>query len=711
MTMRRWSGLRGGAHVCDIIRCTHMRTTFRFASTAISVVVTAALAPAASAAQIANNVAPWLSEATLTGHSNPNGRVVVNMYLQLRNESALQSLVGNLYTPGNPQYRQFLTPDQFRAGYSPAAADLNAVKNFLSQKGLKVEYAPANGLYVDASGTVSQIESAFAVTENQYDYLGMNLRANAQAPTIPASLASVVTYVGGLDESYALVQPHIRKDAPNSSPGFGYSTPPPCSTFWADHSATASPAAYQYGSTLPWTPCGYVPSQIRAAYGIDRVAQTGKGVRVGITDAFASPTIVSDVNLFATNHGLPLLNSTNFQQIVVPGTLNYPENRFDPRGWYGEESLDIEWVHSLAPDATIIYAGAQNSTQPLDHALIHLIDNHLADIITNSWGAIGDLQNYGHVQADERAFLQAAAEGITVLFSSGDDGDVAALTGLAQGSWPATSSLVTAVGGTSLELKDASGAKDEYGWGSYTSSLTGGTVSPDGKQVTGTAWTAWPPAFLYGSGGGLSLNFLQPDYQQGVVPSALATSTVDVNGNVIPVSPARRVVPDISMNADPNTGSLYGQSYNISGDPLIDAGCTPLSKTLEYCERRVGGTSLSSPSFAGVLALANQARFDLGKAPLGFVNPALYSIATAPHSIAIVDVRPPTSPQALLRNFQLGTGIETRVRTVNSVPPDTTGTVVEGADTSLRTTAGWDNVTGLGTPNVPALIPVLRDLQ
>src|SRR5262249_29204413 len=143
--------------------------------------------------------------------------------------------------------RKFLTPQQFRDAYSPAPADLAAVKSFLSQKGLSVTYTPANGMYVDASGSVAQMESAFNVTENQYAYRGLNLRANAQAPTIPDALAGIITFIAGLDESEALIQPHIRKDAPNAAPGIGYSTPGPCSTFWADRTATVSPSGYQYG--------------------------------------------------------------------------------------------------------------------------------------------------------------------------------------------------------------------------------------------------------------------------------------------------------------------------------------------------------------------------------------------------------------------------------------------------------------------------------
>lgn len=664
---------------------------------------------AASSNQVANNVAPWLKDAKLTGRANGNGRIGISVYLQLQNEQALQTLIRNLYTPGSAQYRKFLTPEQFRAAYAPATANQQAVKDFLSLKGLKVEYVPSNGMYVDVSGTIAQIEKAFAITENQYDYKGKNLRANAQAPTVPGNLAPVIAFIGGLDESEQLVQPAIRRDTPDAPPGEGYATPGPCSTYWADHTATVTPQAYQYGSKLPWTVCGYTPTQIRAAYGVDKTGLTGKGVRIGITDAFASPTIVQDVNRFSANYGLPQLTSSNFQQIVVPGIYNFPENRFDPQGWYGEESLDVEWVHAMAPDATIVYAGANNSNAPLDHALIQMIDNHLVDIVTNSWGYTGEPNQYGHVQATERAFMQAAAEGISVLFSSGDEGDVAAATGIAQASYPASSSYVTAVGGTSLAVYDASGGKDEWGWGTYGSTLQGSTTSANGTVVTGTGWSPWPPTYRYGSGGGVSLHFPQPSYQAGVVPNSLSTRTTTASGQPVTLGTPHRVVPDISMVADPNTGVLVGETYKVSGDPLIDAGCTPLGNNLEYCERRIGGTSLSSPLFAGVLALVDQARFQAGRGAVGFVNPLLYNGTPigGPHSMAAIeDVLPPSSPTAVLRNAG-ATGTTTTLRTINSTV-DANGNVIEGADSSLRTTPNYDDVTGLGAPWAPAFVQSLQ---
>jgi subtilase family serine protease len=679
------------------------------AAVAAATVCVGSAGASASTFRLPGNVAPWTQTATATARP-ARGPVGVSVYLRLRNERNLQRYVGRINDPAGQQHSSFLTPARFRELYAPSSADVRLVRQFLAASGLRVGYVPANRSYVTAVGTVARVEHAFAIQERLFRYGGMTLRGTTDSPRLPLELRPLVRYVGGLDETNRLVRaslggPNVPPgEGPWAPPGIGYATPGPCSTFWADHAATVSPAANQYGSTLPWTPCGHTPQQIRAAYGVDQTNLTGAGVTVGITDAFASPTIAADVNRFSSNHGLPPLTASNFQQIVVPGTQNFPENRFDPQGWFGEETLDVEWVHAMAPGAKIVFAGGQNSTVPLDHALIDMIDQHRADVITNSWGIYGEPNAPGQIKADEQAFEQAAAEGITVLFSSGDDGDVANVTGLAQGSWPATSPFVTAVGGTSLALHTASGAKDEWGWGTYSSTLGGSVMSAGGTSVTGTGWSPWPPGFLYGSGGGISLHFAQPGYQQGVVPAAIATSTVTASGSSVTFSSAHRVTPDISLVGDPNTGVLVGETYQISGDALIDAGCTNLGGGLEYCERRLGGTSVSSPLLAGIVALVDQARAQAGKHPIGFLNPAIYSLGSG--STAIRDVLPPASATGVLRNTG-ATGTSTTLRTINSVPVGTAGTVVEGADTTLRTTAGWDNVTGLGTPWGPAFVSAL----
>jgi subtilase family serine protease len=697
---------------------------------AAAVVVFSAPTFASSSAQVAHNVPPWLSLATLVGPADGNGQTAVAIHLQLSNVAGLQTFLHDLYTPGTASYGKYLTPEQFRAAYSPSASAVAAVQSFLSQKGLTVTYTPANGMYVEATGSVSQIAKAFGVSQNLYNLRGHTLRANKEPPTIPASLVSFVSFVEGLDDTETLLQSGARirgmPTTPAAPPPYPIASPPPCSTFWADHAASVNPGAYQYGSALPWANCGYTPQQVRAAYGVNRVPWTGAGVRVGITDAFASPTIVDDVNRFSAHYGLPLLTSSNFQQVVVPGTLNFPENRQDPATWYLEETLDIEWVHVIAPGASIVFAGAQNNgvpnskdpgTQTLSHALIHLIDNHLVDIITNSWGYGGAILQYGLVQPTEAAFMQAGAEGISVVFSSGDWGDNLFLGSLsvAQALYPAESPYVTAVGGTTLAIHNAAGDKDEWGWSTYVSNLLSSAVSTDGTQVGGSSWSPWPPqpiAFL-GSSGGAGADFAQPDYQQGVVPSLLSITTVDSNGTLVSYSSPRRVVPDVAMNADIwSSTELIGATFTISSDSVANAGCITLTSTTEYCEALGGGTSIASPKFAGVLALTNQARSAVGKGLVGFVNPALYGLHVGPpgSSAPIVDVLPPKTPIASMFNSESSGIYEVQLFTINSLPTGTTGPVVEGADSSLRTTPGYDNVTGLGTPNVPAFIEAFTNL-
>ncbi len=163
------------------------------------------------------------------------------------------------------------------------------------------------------------------------------------------------------------------------------------------------------------------------------------------------------------------------------------------------------------------------------------------------------------------------------------------------------------------------------------------------------------------------------------------------------------------MVADPYTGFLYGETYTKAGDPTFDSFCKSLSATTEYCEIGIGGTSLASPLFAGVLALVNQARFAQKKPAVGFVNPTLYTLAVGAAgttSSPIVDVHAPTIPAAVLRGY-VNDQTEVRVVTMNSAPSAHGTTTVQGADTSYLTKQGYDEVTGLGTPNVPAFIDAL----
>jgi hypothetical protein len=202
------------------------------------------------------------------------------------------------------------------------------------------------------------------------------------------------------------------------------------------------------------------------------------------------------------------------------------------------------------------------------------------------------------------------------------------------------------------------------------------------------------------------------------VPTALATTLYDAAGYPITLPQPQRVSPDVSMVADPYTGYLYGETFTIAGNSASDAGCTPdkLQTTEEYCEAGIGGTSLASPLMAGVIAIVDQQRNLSGKPLVGFANPWFYGaqIGTGLKSAGINDVLPPTGATAVLRGY---TTDLTRIRvvTVNSAPflIETAPyalfvcgvTICEGLnDVFNYTTAGYDDVTGLGVPYVPALI-------
>jgi subtilase family serine protease len=278
--------------------------------------------------------------------------------------------------------------------------------------------------------------------------------------------------------------------------------------------------------------------------------------------------------------------------------------------------------------------------------------------VTNSYGFGGVALPAGFIKPFNDIFIQAAAEGIGVYFSSGDSADetggVPANAAAATPDWPASSPWVTAVGGTSIGIGQTNQIVVETGWESGTSSYKSATNS----------WVPAPPgAFLYGSGGGTSHLFAQPSYQAGVVP----TSMSHANG-----STAMRVVPDVSAFGDPNTGYLIGQTQTFPGG------------TARYSEYRIGGTSLSSPIFAGLMADLQQ----LKGADIGFANPMLYGLpASSFHDIlhvadaGVVRANYNNSVDATggyayrFRSFDFTTGL-----TIHTVP-------------------GYDNVTGIGTIN------------
>jgi subtilase family serine protease len=588
--------------------------------------------------RIAGTRPSWATAAHLVKKADPAAVIGFKIYLKLADPAGAARLAQAVSNPKSASYGRYLTPAQFRARFAPSATSLSKVKSWLRGQGFTVGYSPMNNHYVSVEGTVAQAQKAFGTTFNMYKIRGKTLRAPASDITVPASVATLISGAGGLDESARFVQLNhvVDKHAP---PSAGFRNSPPLSDYWAElMSPYSAPTGYtDLGSPVPWTVRGYTPQQIKGAYGIS--GYNGAGQTVAIIDAYASPTILQDVNQWSRNRGLPTMSSSQFQQVVAPGTFRRPQNPSqDPQGWYGEETLDVEAVHGMAPAAKIIFVGAPNNYRDLDAALNHVVDRRLARIVTNSYGYPTELLPKGYVKPVEDTLIQAAIEGIGVYFSSGDDGDNTIDLGFATASWPAASPWVTAVGGTSIGIGASNNRVIETGWG--TSDYLCNSTS------LACARTSW----LYGSGGGVSVVFPKPAYQSAI-PGA------------------GRHFPDVAAIGDPQTGLLVGQTQSFPDGNYYD-------------EYRIGGTSLSSPIFAGLMALLDQK----SGSPHGFANPLFYA-----HPGVFYDVLSVKTAVAR-RNFTNGVdasnGTSDHLRTFDDY---------SGSPTQ-HTGPGWDNVTGLGTP-------------
>jgi subtilase family serine protease len=597
-------------------------------------------AHAASGRHAIPNTRPgWLGHAKNLGHAPRGAAVNARIYLTPNGGMAkLRQFALAVSTPGTAQYRHFLTPSQYFQRFGTTGGTVSAVKSWLTGAGLRVTRTEAHNRWVEVKGNVAQAQAAFGVSINSYRHDGMTVQAPTSALSVPSGVASSVLTVLGVDTTPMTVSPSTQKPPP---PEPGFHNAPPCSSYYGEKIATSLPQFE--GHTLPYAPCGYTGPQFRSAYE-GSTTLDGAGVTVAITDAYASPNIVSDAATYASRNGDRAYAPGQLSQFVAkPFTrVNDGQRQCGASGWYGEETLDVEAVHAMAQGAKIRYYGAASCYDAdfLD-TFARVNDDDAAQIVTNSWGSTELGTRATTIAAYQQAFLQGAAEGITYMFSSGDDGDESVSTGVVQADYPTSDPFATAVGGTTTAINSAGAIAWQTGWGTLKYGL-----SDDG--------TSWDPlGFLYGSGGGESQLFGQPAYQSGITPAGA------------------RGVPDVAMDGDVTTGMLIGETQTFPDGA-------------HYDEYRIGGTSLSSPLFAGMTALAVQ---HAGTA-VGLLNPTIYANAGTG---VFTDVSGPGPDPGNVRvdfanGLDAADGLLYSVRTFNQ-------------DTSLTVTPGWDEVTGLGSPN------------
>ena len=595
--------------------------------------------------QIPGSSPGWLTHGKRVGTPAANAAVTARVYLAPNGGfSALEAFAQSVSTPGSASYGQYLTPAQYHAKFDATPATVSSVKQWLTGAGFKVTGVEANARYVEVSGTVAAAQQAFGTTVGTFTHDGITVQAPTGALSVPSGLASAVLSVSGVDTTPEVNAPATTKPSP---PPAGFRNGKPCSTNYGDSSAATGPDGTSLpqfnGKTLPFAVCGYTGKQLRQAYEAGVTGLDGKGVTVAIVDAYASPTILSDANTYAVSTGDKAFKKGQFSQ-NLPASYTHTgtgKHGCDASGWYGEETLDVEAAHAMAPAANVRYYGGKSCSDPdLLAALARVNDDGVAKIVSNSWGGVGDVVKPSLFQAYEATFLQGAVEGITFTFSSGDSGDEVTNLGTPQTDYPASDPFVTAVGGTSTEIT-STGITHETGWQTSKYSLVNG------------AWSLAIP-FQYGGGGGYSSNIPEPAYQK-------AAGIVSPNGG--------RAVPDVSMDADPTTGMLIGETQAFPDGNYYDT-------------YRIGGTSLASPLFAGMTAL----KIQKARHGLSLLNNLIYTNHSGFNDVTGAGMDAGNIRVDYANGLDASGGYLYSIRTF------------DGGQTTLSVGTGWDSETGWGSP-------------
>ncbi|MFL5869621.1 MAG: S8 family serine peptidase [Solirubrobacterales bacterium] len=433
----------------------------------------------------------------------------------------------------------------------------------------------------------------------------------------------------------------------------------------------------------------FTPQAIQASYNVLPLYAAGidgSGFTVAVVDSYGNDNMAHDLHVFDQAFGLPPMcgeqgvdcqpgmpKFKTFHLQGSPETKPPPDNNSpgqeDKSAWALEVALDVETAHAMAPGANILLVTTPNAETlgvqgfpNMMKAEKYVIEHGMADVISQSFGsaeeAFGSAQSLRNLRD---AFVAAQQHDVTVLASSGDTGtanDKKTPVGKGGGlineptvSWPASDPLVTGVGGTSL-------CTDPFNTTTRTVDNADPPTACQDAQAVGQAEIVWQRlAGGVATGGGFSHVFDRPAYQDTLPAGSTAIG-------------ANRGVPDVALQANSRTGALVYLSLPPDGNSGLICGDTPCS-TGWY---DIGGTSLSSPQWGGLVALADQIR----GGRLGLINPALYAIASDPAAYAN-------------DYFDVTVGN-------NQADPSIPG---------YNASPGWDPATGLGTPNAANLLPAL----
>jgi hypothetical protein len=601
-------------------------------------------------------------------------------------DTALTNLLTAQQDPNSSLFHQWLTPEQYGAWFGPSDQDMRAITSWLSSHGFTGITVSKGRTVVEFSGDAGQVQSAFHTPIHRYSVSGAMHFANQTDPSIPTALSPVIAGIVSLNDfgyrsqvirgptlQYGKGQPHSLI-VPGATPDFTVPDPNGNATFYGV-------APYDFATIYDLLPLWKA--------GLDGTGQTI--AIVGETDIN-----LKDTEQFRAFFGLPVNNPTVTIVGVDPGVQ--PDET--------EADLDVEWSGAVATGAQIelVSSATTETTNGVDLAALYIVDNNLAPVMSESYGYCELFLGTGGNAFEAAMWEQAAAEGITVLVSSGDEGSTAcdptnseqkvaihpmAVSGLA------STPYNIAVGGTDFNQHNS--------WSTYWSANNDPTTKqsalgyiPEIPWNASCGSTTLDAIYNEDPASGCSESPLEVTNLNTIAASGGPSSCISSNGsdpatcaggwpkplwqtgNGVP-SDGVRDIPDVSLFA---SNGVYNSAYVVCQvDATVGSGCDPTASTQTFLG--VGGTSGSTPAMAGVMAIINQKYGRQGNA-----NPTLYRLAASAAGPSI---------------FHDITTDGNRVA-CESPSPDCViqagSTVPFGETKGHDSTVGYDMVTGLGSIDI-----------
>ena len=620
--------------------------------------------------------------------ATPMDRMLLLLQRGPDQEAALRQFMDEQQMKDSPNFQKWLTPQEFARLYGPADADIQTVTDWLTRQGFHNLRVGAGRTVIEFSGNVAQVRNAFHTEIHRFNVNGESRQANLTDPQIPAALTPVVAGVVSLHNFPTKSMRHT------------------VGAFTRNADGTVTPQFT--GSTNQFFAVG--PADFAKIYNIPSTLD-GTGGNIAII-GFSSID-VNDARAFRTLFGLPVNDPVIVNNGPDPGIS----------GEEGEADLDVQWSGAVAPKATIHYINSEGTqtSDPLFLGAEYVVDNNSDDVMSLSFGVCE-----AGLSATTNAFFntlweQAAAQGITVTVSAGDNGGAgcddfntatAATSGLAVNGIASTPFNI-AVGGTDFDdvgnqaafWNQNPGANDpvtrlsamgyihEVPWNDSCAA----TATPTNLTTCAT------PDNIVAASGGPSALYAKPAWQSGITPNGIAAGD------------NHRYLPDLSLFA--SDGPQSKSFYVVCEADAVSNPSTSCASSGSFSFLGVGGTSASAPSFAGIIALIGQSEFNAGRSRRqGNANLVLYKIAATAANSCNSSTTPLTGSTTCAfydvtkgNNSVPCTGMSPNC---SSATAGTNGVLVTGTTTktpAFSTTAGtgaipsYDLATGLGTVNVANL--------